>query len=352
MPFLLSVLASIAVMAGVITAIAELGTGIYEAYQARQEKVRLDDLKSALEEFYRDNAMAVNSFLRPDETISTRNGNQPSGQIVLPDGEVLRSYLGRKPVSVASTSEKALLYFVGDENALLDRKGVPFRIYITPVQLDPEGRFQYRDIYIISGKGRTAPVASYPVCELTPSGYYSCKFFCSPDEICEKVDGYKITLSLYQQTFKQLEDMAKRIQTYAQQLYAQDPQKDVLRYYLSHESTNNKNDLNCTAGSVDCYFSHLSEIRNSTLYNQLQDTRARFNNYVVPFTVPSGSRLAYASSIPFLPNTKTPFHAEVFYDNSSGLIRNPQTVSNYAGYTMMLYTPVDDYHGIEYYFGQ
>jgi len=353
MPFLIEILAGIMAMTAVIATIASVGVSAWDNYQKHQAEVRLERLKSKLEEFYRDNAMAINSALVPDNQITTRNGQQPSGQILLPNGQVLGSYLGGKPVSVKDTSMGAILYFVREKD-LWDEKNVPFRIYITPLQQDPEGRFAYRDIYIISGKGRIAPVASYPTCQYDTNGYYKCTFTCAPDEKCVKVDGYQITLDLWEKTYNQLANDAKEIQLYAQQLYVQDPQKDVLKYYLSHESTNNKNDENCNAGEADCYFSHLSEIRNSTLYNTVTDYSESFNGYTVYWTPPTGSRLAYLSSVPFLSpdDTTTPFHSRIYYDNSSNLIRNPQTVSNYAGYTMLLYTPIDDNHGIEYVFGQ
>ena len=355
MPFLISVLVSIGVMAGLIAMGLEYSSTVYRLYKTRQEKVHLEKLREDLEEFYKDNAMAVNSSvvngvdLRA-ETVSTRNGSQPSGKILLPNGTVLRSYLGGKPVSINSTTERGLLYFESREN-LLDRNGVPFRIYITPLQEDPQGRFAYRDIYIVDGEGRTAPVASYPSCEITSSGYYSCRFVCAPDETCVKVDGYRITLELYKKTEKQLESMARQVQVYAQQLYAQDPQKDVLRDYLSHESTRGQNDLNCSPGTVDCYYSHLSEIRNTTLYGTSNRTES-FNGYSVTWLAPNGARLGYASSIPFLTETVTPFHARIYYDNSSSLVRTPENTSNHAGYTMLFYTPVDDQHGIRYEFGE
>jgi len=347
---LFELLVAIAAFFGITAGIMELSSTLWKNYQKRVAEERFQALKKSLETFYKDNAMAVNSRLVSDTTIMTRVGTRPSGRIRLPDGRILGSYLREKPISVASALP-GLLYFK-EESQLIDEGGAPFRIYITPLQEDPQGRFAYRDIYLINAKGRTAVVGSYPNCTLQPSGYYRCEFNCAPDEECAKIDGYKITLELYRKTLSEIEKTARRIQTYAQQLYAQDPQKDVLRYYLSHESTNNKNDLNCSSGTVDCCFSHLSEIRNSSLYNRVSSYRESFNGYTVYWTPPAGSRLAYASSIPFLTLRQTPFRARLYYDNSSRLIRNPQTVSNYAGYTMLLFTPVDDVHGITYYVGQ
>jgi len=347
---LFELLVAIVAFFGVAAGVVELSSTLWRNYQKKVAEERFLSLKESIEAFYRNNAMAVNSRIVSDATVATRGGTQPSGRIRLPDGRILGSYLGAKPVSIAS-AVPGLLYFK-NENQLIDEGGAPFRIYITPLQEDPQGRFAYRDIYLVNAKGRTAAVGSYPNCTLQPSGYYRCEFICAPDEECVKVDGYKITLELYRKTLSEVEKTARRIQTYAQQLYAQDPQKDILRYYLSHESTANKNDLTCSPGTVDCYFSHLSEIRNSSLYNRVYSYRESFNGYRVYWTPPAGSRLAYASSIPFLTLTQTPFHARLYYDNSSGLIRNPQTVSNYAGYTMLLFTPVDDAHGITYYIGQ
>jgi len=349
--FLLEILVGVMVILGIGATMLQFSNTLWHNYQVYKTHVKLKNLKTALEEFYKDNAMAVNSHLLPDENVSTSKGSVVSGVIPLPDGRELKSYLGEKPISIENTSLKGLLYFRSPKE-IVDWNEAPFRIYVTPLQEDSEGRFAYRDIYLINAKGRTAQIASYPECSPTGSGYYKCTFHCAPDEECIKIDGYKITYSLYDQTYKALAKTASRIQTYAQQLYAQDPQKDILRYYLSHESSNNKNDLTCSPGEVDCYYSHLSEIRNSSLYNQVGEFVERFNGYEVNWSEPSGSRLAYASSIPFITLKETPFHSRLYYDNSSNLVRTPETVPNYAGYTMLLFTPIDDSHGIKYYLGQ
>ncbi|WP_457628633.1 type IV pilin protein [Persephonella sp.] len=332
---------------------------------AAAEKLKI--AKKKIEGFYREYSYMMNSQAlegRWGFVVSDGQGNSYNTvAIPLPDGTYFYSYLQYLPpfqdisLSVNGTdvqepgNPSGLKYFVDNP---FDGKMVNFRVFITPLMEDPQGRFAYRDIYLIWTKGS-------PITKTTFSfDGTRWRINCSPDELCVKVDGYEISANLYRKTEEEVVDVGRKIRDYAIGKYASDPSKNPLYYYLSNTSNNGLNDATCTAGTVDCYFSSKSDIANTTLAGGTPDTVVFTPDGDYPLapvglglTDPAnGAFIRVDIVVPFISTTEavSAVGTPILYDNSSVNVKNPETLGlgNLGGYDALVYTCVDDSHCVLY----
>jgi len=357
---LLELLVAIGIVLLIGAAALPLLQNVLEFQQRLAAAEKLKTAKEKIEGFYREYSYMINSQTLEDRwsfTVSDGQGNSYNTvAIPLPDGSYFYSYLEHlPPASSPNLTVNGIAFPTGNPSGLryfipnpYDGKMMNFRVFITPLMEDPQGRFAYRDIYLIWTKGS-------PITKTTFSfDGTRWRINCSPDEMCVKVDGYDISSSLYTKTEEEVVDIGRKIRDYAVGKYASDPSKNPLLYYLSNASNNGLNDATCTAGTVDCYFSSRSEISNTTLSGGVPETVVNTPDGDYPLQPPfqNGAFVQVNEVVPFVSAdegtsaVKTP----ILYDNSSQNVRNPETLGlgNLGGYDAILSTCVDDSHCIVY----
>ena len=329
---------------------------------------RLQALKEKITEYYRTNFFMINS--QQLENSWQFDAQHPDGNtyqtvaIPLPDGTYLYTEFRHQnayddPVINVNGTDIArvgnpsgLLYFV--DNAY-DGKMENFRVYITPLMADPTNRFHYRDIYLIWPEGHQR-LRSRPEFDPATNRW---NLRCDPSEYCIKIDGLLITSEIYNKMAERVENIGVKFRHYAEGKYASDPNKNLLKYYLSNKSNNNLDDNTCVPNTVDCYFASSSEISNTTLLGGQAEYQVDTPDG--PYTISAaGTTLPDPANARFMPvynvanivsrTEGTVFGIPILYDNSSPNVRNPETLglSNLGGYDAVLLGCVSDSDCIVY----
>jgi type II secretory pathway pseudopilin PulG len=324
----------------------------YDTYNNLLSQERLKTIRDKIERYYYQYAFVINSDVldsRYNYNVVHSNGNSyPTVAIPLPDGTYLYSLLTHQNTyddlilnvngsDIARVSNPSgLLYFTDNP---YDGKMTNFRVYITPLIAEPQGRFHYRDIYLIYTKG-SRYTRSIPV---NNGGNLNCDV----SEVCYKIDGLKITQEIYNQTTEKMNYIANKLRQYSQSKYALDTSKNGLMYYYAITSTNNRNSSNCNQGEVDCYFSTLSEIPNTTLAGGIRENRITFNMLGLsinfnPSPALNGRFVRLSNLGNLFSNSEdiTPVGSFIYLDNSASA-RNPQTLgqaNNLGGADIVLLT--------------
>lgn len=350
---LIELIISLLVVMVILFTLIPVLSRFYDTYNNLLSQERLKTIRDKIERYYYQYAFVINSDVldsRYNYNVVHSNGNRYSTvAIPLPDGTYLYSLLTHQnpyddPVlsingtDIARVSNPSgLLYFTDNP---YDGKITNFRVYITPLMVEPQGRFHYRDIYLIYTKG-SRHTRSIPV---NNGGNW--RLNCDISEVCYKIDGLKITQEIYSQTIGRMDYIANKLRQYSQSKYALDTTKNGLMYYYARTSTNNRNYSNCNQGEVDCYFSALSEIPNTTLAGGIRENRITVNLIGLsinfnPRPALNGRFVRLSSLGNLFSNSEdiTPVGSFIYLDNSTSA-RNPQTLgqANLGGYDTVLLT--------------
>lgn len=303
----------------VISVVAiKVGSAFYDIISRQRDIAKGERIRDGIERYYLQYYQYINS--------------QQTGQdLILPNGCRLRTETGFVPKhrQDRNCGVAGLFFF---DNEPYDNKMSNYRIVIT--NLLDNGRFHYRKIYVIYTKGRRGNMLS----SVDANG----NIRCSPDEVCWTVDGEKITLTKYEEMVKKVSDTVSKMQAYATAKYSADATKNLLMYYFANTASDGStNSSNCAVGNKLCYFSANSVIKNSCSVGQAVPQIRLPNGGVYFSSAVNLNCLARASDL-----SPTIFSGltDIYIDNGSSLIRNPERVAetDLGGYTARVVGCISD----------